>query len=469
MPIKRTLTEKNLAAHRANARKSRGPVTTPGRERQRDSSLRHGFYCQDDDKVLRALGEDPRELADLKASVHEQFPPAGGFDEALGMCLVKALWRYRRADRALDGLALSKAREAGRWRENRLHTKILHLKIIADNLRNLAHSVAAPGYTTRPDDYDLMDNLRHEESLVPIGDFMLALFFELIPLSFEEEAYVTVLDFDVPAQRALARMRDSFGLDRDELCAFPDELPKPDGSDPAVASRPEEEKPEAHPAASPSRERVRQLLENLLFRQAEICEQYHRELLREFFDGPSMYDRAAEAVPLSDSGRLMQRMQDSSFRMIWRMTNLLVKLRRPLPGPGSGGGGPEGRDNGPIDAPAAPGLIPAGGQGSGRGDAASNPPGAARSIATGGPSPAGDDLPPGPASLPLPSRSRAPAKIGYVASSPEAQKGMRVVGGGGHRSPDPLGHYPPPELRGVDGRAEPPVDHAARQETTKGR
>jgi hypothetical protein len=313
-----------------------------------------------------------------------------------------------------------------------------------------------------------MDNLRHEESLVPIGDFMLALFFELIPMSFEEEAYVTVLDFDLPAQRALMRMRDSFGLDRDELCAFPDELPKPDGSEPAVASRPEEEKPEAHPATSPSRELVRQLLENLLFRQAEICEQYHRELLREFFDGPSIYDRAAEAVPLSDSGRLMQRMQDSSFRMIWRMTNLLVKLRRPMPGPGSGGRQPGGRDAVPIDSPATPGSIPANGQGSGRGDAASDPPDAARSIATGGPSPAGNDLPPGPVPLPLRSRSGAQAKNGYVASSPEAQKGMRVIGGRGHRPLDPLGPYPPPELRGV-GRAEPPVAPAAHQETRKGR
>lgn len=100
MHIKRTVTPKSLASRRANARQSRGPVTDLGRERRRDARLRHGLYSQDDDKVLRALGEDPRDLAQLTTAVREKFPFDTGFDQELGLCLVKAMWRFRRADRA---------------------------------------------------------------------------------------------------------------------------------------------------------------------------------------------------------------------------------------------------------------------------------------------------------------------------------------------------------------------------------
>ena len=95
----RTMTEKNLAAHRENARKSRGPVTSEGKDRRRDASLRHGFYSQDRDKALRALGEDPRDFDAMVNSVREKYEPADGFEEALAMRLARAMWRMDRADR----------------------------------------------------------------------------------------------------------------------------------------------------------------------------------------------------------------------------------------------------------------------------------------------------------------------------------------------------------------------------------
>jgi hypothetical protein len=53
---------------------------------------------------LRALGEDPRDLAQLTTAVREKFPFDTGFDQELGLCLVKAMWRFRRADRASANL-----------------------------------------------------------------------------------------------------------------------------------------------------------------------------------------------------------------------------------------------------------------------------------------------------------------------------------------------------------------------------
>ena len=41
--IEQTMTERNLAAHRANARQSHGAATPEGKERARAANLRHGY------------------------------------------------------------------------------------------------------------------------------------------------------------------------------------------------------------------------------------------------------------------------------------------------------------------------------------------------------------------------------------------------------------------------------------------
>ena len=48
MPLmrKRTMTEKQKAAARANGRRSQGPATPQGRERIRAANLPHGLYSQ---------------------------------------------------------------------------------------------------------------------------------------------------------------------------------------------------------------------------------------------------------------------------------------------------------------------------------------------------------------------------------------------------------------------------------------
>jgi hypothetical protein len=45
--------------------------------------------------------------------------------------------------------------------------------------------------------------------------------------------------------------------------------------------------------------------------------------------GPIQQDRA---TPNDESALLTQRMEDSSFRQVWRTTNMLLKLKRQAPG-----------------------------------------------------------------------------------------------------------------------------------------
>jgi hypothetical protein len=50
--------------------------------------------------------------------------------------------------------------------------------------------------------------------------------------------------------------------------------------------------------------------------------------LQESLMGPSPYERAAEIAPTHRNTLLMRRMQDSNFREVWRVSNLLLKVKR---------------------------------------------------------------------------------------------------------------------------------------------
>ena len=58
-----------------------------------------------------------------------------------------------------------------------------------------------------------------------------------------------------------------------------------------------------------------------------IFETQRNALLKESLAGPSPYERAAEIALAHPDVALMQRMEESSFRQIWRITNLLLKLK----------------------------------------------------------------------------------------------------------------------------------------------
>ena len=113
-----TTTEKNRAAHQANGRKSRGAVTAAGKERSRAAHLRHGFYSQARDGALRALGEDPAELAALISSAFENWQPANDFQARLTEQHAHLLWRLERAQRIQESLAASQVQQMQRRRSD---------------------------------------------------------------------------------------------------------------------------------------------------------------------------------------------------------------------------------------------------------------------------------------------------------------------------------------------------------------
>ena len=87
-----TVTDKVLAANRANARKSTGPRTKRGKSRVRMNALRHGFFA----RGLLLTEEDRGEFDQLRRSILKTFSPSDPVELMLCERIVSASWRLRR-------------------------------------------------------------------------------------------------------------------------------------------------------------------------------------------------------------------------------------------------------------------------------------------------------------------------------------------------------------------------------------
>lgn len=83
---------KQIAANRANSKRSTGPKTKEGKARSRLNSWRHGLTAED----IVIYNEDPRAFDALRAELFEQIDPAPGIESMLSDRLASLEWRLRR-------------------------------------------------------------------------------------------------------------------------------------------------------------------------------------------------------------------------------------------------------------------------------------------------------------------------------------------------------------------------------------
>src|ERR1035438_6472712 len=76
MKIKRSLTNKTIAANAANARESPGPTTAIGKRHSRMNSYKHGFFA----KELQFSEQERPEFEALRDNLSHQFEPATPID-----------------------------------------------------------------------------------------------------------------------------------------------------------------------------------------------------------------------------------------------------------------------------------------------------------------------------------------------------------------------------------------------------
>jgi hypothetical protein len=278
---KRALTPQTLAAFRSNGRHSRGPTSPEGIERIRAANLRHGFYSQAQGGALRALGEDPAEFQHLLESLMATWQPADEFESRLVTRLARALWRMERGDRIQESMAVAQlerldgnverlAREAGAQYEKRMTL-----------LKSLTAAVAQEDYFTSLGEIRLFDDIYGSE-----------------PKGRPEEIFVLLY------RLLKTRPQDSKPAD-DEPTPIPT-IPVAEGRE---------------------RREARKELQDLLSQEVQVFKEARSERGDELLETTSPYYRDTMMAPFHSRAALMARMEDSSFRQVERITNLLSKLQ----------------------------------------------------------------------------------------------------------------------------------------------
>ncbi len=334
---KAAMTQRKLDANRANAISSHGPSTPEGKERIRAANTRHGQYSDRQQAALRALGEDPAEFEELLAGVREEFSPSSRLQEELAARLARALQLMQRADRAQEGVVLARAQGVEAGRDNRLHARMMRLKMGAQTLRSLARSVNVWHYVATLEELGAVMQLFEKSEEDEIGQVILDLFNQLQEPGTED---------DTTEQKKLqmvASIRSMFGLPslQSPVQALPPaevamggqaespeapEMP-PDGDD-ERDSHLDDRYPQITEDDWVAREKARKLLRNLLTRHAESWEEQRKALLRESLAGASPCEVAAECAPISRDSLIARRLQESNLREVRRLTSLLLKLKK---------------------------------------------------------------------------------------------------------------------------------------------
>ena len=85
--------QKQLAANRANAKRSTGPKSPTGKAASRVNARRHGLTAE----TIVIGNEDPNQFRFLRAALEEEFRPLPGLEEELIDRMAGQLWRLRRA------------------------------------------------------------------------------------------------------------------------------------------------------------------------------------------------------------------------------------------------------------------------------------------------------------------------------------------------------------------------------------
>ena len=331
------ITEKKTAANRRNGNLSRGPATDEGKARVGAAQVRHGFYAKAEHATLRSFGEDPAELEELLAGLHEEFAPSSALQQRLVQRLAQVLLSIDRSHRAQEGQALRLARQAGSGRDDRLHATLIRLKMAAATLRTLARSVNCRHYMTTPEDWEMMKTLHLQGVTGEMCGIAIDLFSQLQEPGANEAA---------EAEKARSKMelvKAIFGLDPTQpqtglvTTAEAPGVPNVRAAEAEVDGPPDEgdddsDHDDEFPVISKdewiARERARKLLRNILTREAESCEAQRKTLLKELLEGPSPYELAADIAPNHTEAWVVRRTQDANLREVRRITSLLLRMKR---------------------------------------------------------------------------------------------------------------------------------------------
>jgi hypothetical protein len=326
---KRTNTKEATEARRRNGRRSRGAVTEAGKERAAAANLRHGFYSAGQDGVLRALGEDPDDYHALMESLHDDLQPVGGLEQELVWRLGAAFWRLRRTDRIQQGAALLRVEGAARTAEKIASLRLVPLYQRGDLFKALyGRLYDSPRY--RP---SMAEIVQFRTSLDSTGAALTPQIQQILCLLVKlanppdrarlEAAGVTRESFDEADLNTIPE--DGYGEDQEEK-ELESEAGAAGGPSADAASGSVHVHPTPRLRAEKRGEVWRDLLRSLAEELAGIERACHL-IDEEAKSCQHSEGRAGLMAPSDSSDVLLHRMEESSVRQLWRLTNLLTKVR----------------------------------------------------------------------------------------------------------------------------------------------
>ncbi len=337
-----TLTPKKLAANRANAQLSRGPITLDGLIRVRDSNIKHGAYAQDREEALRVLGEEPDDFEQLLESLRASWQPANGLEELLVKRLARAIWRTERNDRLQESVAVRLVSEMT------IHVDKMVANVCAQYDEKVSHlewileSFADDQCATGAEDLDHFVAVYGESAHGRPHEILVCLNLLLDPLEFGVDTEAEQGNDSEREDASEAAEGDDDGEADDEEGSEEDGGEVGEEDSPEADAEPEagnvaEAKarlgnplllPNVPIASGAEREEARKRLKSLVTAEIEAW-QVTRDRDREnLLKTNAPYFRDSAVAKSKPESEVLLRREDSSFRQVGRLTDLLLKLKR---------------------------------------------------------------------------------------------------------------------------------------------
>jgi hypothetical protein len=322
-----TLTPKKLAANRANAQLSHGPVTLEGLIRVRDSNIKHGVYVQEPTETLPVLGEDPKDFERLLESLQATFQPADELESRLVKRLARAILRTERNDRVQESMAVRQVREMS------AHVDRLVQKVCAQydekvaHLECLAQRIADDHFATGAEDLDHFAAACGDAPEGRAREILVCLNLLLDPVEFGEDAEAE------PGGNSEARDEEenesASEVDADEEGAEASDNPETGNETQAATEQPDPLLlPDVPIATGPERIEARKRMESLLAEEIQALKATRDWDRENLLKTNTPYFRDSAIATSKPQVEAVLRREDASVRHIGRLTELLMKLKR---------------------------------------------------------------------------------------------------------------------------------------------